>query len=305
MRGVVVWLALVACSSSPPAPTLITNGYIANDLRVQGDTLYFHALGAVWSIPTDGGPTATRLYDSACGGMTVDANAVYFYGPKHADSTCDLMAAPLAGGTPVVLAPGGGPGSFAITDSLAVIVTDRVTTVPLSGGSPTVIATLPGNLLPASIMIDGTALYWTVTGQYSQTCATMALTGGTPTSWGCMGNGDIVVDAADVYVTRSIGQCPPCTTLWRSTVGGLATAIAQDNDNYFGGLGISDHHLYWRTNTRIFRVDLDGGDGSEIAELNDPNVNAYYASYIHDMTIDDRYVYWSTDYQTSIWRSPK
>ena len=305
MKGGVVVLAIAACSSSPPAPTLITNGYKANDLRLQGDTLYFRTLGAVWSIPADGGSTATRLSDSGCNEVSSDASAVYFYGPKHADSTCDLMAAPLAGGTPVVLAPGVGPGPFAITDSLAVIITDRVTTVPLTGGTPTVVATLPANLLPATTVLDGPTLYWTVTGQYSHTCATMPLAGGTPRSWGCEGNGDILVDGANVYATRSIGQCPPCTTLSRSTVGGGATEIAHDNNDSFGGLGISDHHLYWRTYKRIVRANLDGGDISEIAELNDPNVNAYYATSILDMTIDDRYVYWSTDYETSIWRSPK
>jgi hypothetical protein len=293
----------------------------ALDLQVQGDTLYFRTRNAVWSLPTDGASVPTRLYDSAYEGLQVDETSLYFFGSKNADSTYDLMKAPLGGGAPVVLAPAVGPGLVAINDTLAVIATDAntIVTVPLSGGMSSVVATLPPGAHPASFAIDATpgahpasfaidatTSYWTVASPMVHSCAAMPLVGGPLVQWFCDGNGKVAVDGANVYaVLQYEGQCyqdQVCGGVSKSTVGGTdAMNIVQIKNEYTTGVTIDDHHLYWNTGTRIFRGNLDGGDATEIAEQQAPDVD----DYILDMTIDDSYVFWSSTYRTAIWRSPK
>ena len=156
------------------APTTIIAGL---------DFAGFLALGQGWvfssgafpaslvGAPTAGGATTTLYTGPQSGALPekvyVAGSTVYF----AVNST--LLAYPIAGGAPVVLASGlANPGAIAVSSGVLYFTElaggatgmGTVKQIPVAGGAVTTLAT--GQNSPTNLVTDGVSLYWTNTGSF-------------------------------------------------------------------------------------------------------------------------------------------
>jgi hypothetical protein len=130
--------------------------------------------GAISSVPSGGGEVRSLVSATIMPiAIAVDATNVYWTD----DSAPGVLKVPVSGGTPTTLASGTVPQGIAI-DATSVYWADSgagatfescagigtvtsngtITKVPLSGGTPTTLAS--GRLCPFNIVVDGTSVYW-------------------------------------------------------------------------------------------------------------------------------------------------
>lgn len=123
------------------------------------------AVGRVLKVPVMGGtPTVIASGQSSPNALAVDSSGVYwsnYFGNS-------MMKAPLNGGAPVTLATvQGTPKDFALDSAYLYWLQDttndeRVMRVPLAGGDAVRLSTSAlGNLVPFSIALDCSHVYWT------------------------------------------------------------------------------------------------------------------------------------------------
>ena len=173
--------ALAGGSATPIAIT--QNG--AGPILLDSNTLYWtnagntgplqepQANGSVVALGLDGGAATTLASNqSAPGALVVDATKVYYVagGVTDADggtSPASIFAVPRSGGMPATVITGlTSQGPLAIssgvlafaTSSGAPGTTSQIATVPVTGGSPTVVATSDHGV--TGIAIDATKVYW-------------------------------------------------------------------------------------------------------------------------------------------------
>jgi hypothetical protein len=152
-----------ACAAETPAEpvTLATVQGNATAIAVNGTNVYWATYdgansGAIWKVPLGGG-TPTKLVTTANQQQAVaaDATNVYWSGDKG------LSKMPQDGGTPTVLAAGGGGSALAL-DATNVYYTNydgtgnTIRKVPIEGGTPVVIASFVN---PTAIAVDATNVY--------------------------------------------------------------------------------------------------------------------------------------------------
>jgi hypothetical protein len=140
-------------------------------------------------------PAGVLQQSFASYGIALDATSVYW--TSFADP-CVVMKAPLAGGTPTVLAKVSGSGSAIAVDESRVywITSASVYSLPTAGGDPTVLAPSGGT----GLAIDASNVYFTNHG-FPGIVAKVPLAGGAVKvlASGQTGPAAVAVDATSVY----------------------------------------------------------------------------------------------------------
>lgn len=278
-------VALAGCAS-PPAPELITSLYVAHDLNAQMGTLTFEtSTGHVVRMPADDPSQAMVLGETGCAGLRVTDTSFYYFGPKHDDGTCDLLA-----GT-TTLATNLGPGAFDVGATFVVAARARqVVTIPLSGGAPVAVgAAVDPSLYVANVAIDGTNVYdltHVMSERLDSTCEQRPLDGSPTISDECPGNGDLAVVGGVFYLTARCIQDNTCGSLYTFSLGGTPKVLAHSDTQFIEALHVHGSHLYWAEGQSIIRANLDGGDQTVLTEGSE---------IVNDLVVDDTDVYFATD----------
>jgi hypothetical protein len=138
------------------------SGAVATD----GVDVFFTDCGSLMKVPTTGGTVVTMALEassSGFGGVTLDANNVYWVSAGCGGYTGAVYSTPRAGGTVVTLASNQAPNGIAV-DATNVYWSNAppgmgtIMSVPIAGGTPVTLAVDPG---PGALAVTPTALYWT------------------------------------------------------------------------------------------------------------------------------------------------
>jgi hypothetical protein len=128
------------------------------------------AQAAIRSVPAGGGPTVTIAsgFASNTNSFAVDATAVYYSVAGLGQNADTLLAQPLAGGAPVILASSIMSPMKLVTDGNLVVWTDsigappivssHVNAVPVAGGAVTALAGF--NAMPVDLLLTGGNAVW-------------------------------------------------------------------------------------------------------------------------------------------------
>jgi hypothetical protein len=144
--------------------------------------------------------------------IAVDATNIYWTNGGTVLCGCGSIArAALDGGSMLTLAAGrNDPSAIALDATSAYWVENgggTVMKVALGGGAPTMLASVPTEMLgnPVSLAVDRTSVYWTNSG--AGTVMKVSITGGPPTTLavGQCSPAGIAVDATSVYWTNFVG----------------------------------------------------------------------------------------------------
>jgi hypothetical protein len=156
VRGTIMKVALAGGT-----PEVIAELDLARVLALDATSVYWTNFNTVRKAPLGGGPATTLGVDPAgyaINDLTVDATSVYW------PSRTAIMKLPIEGGTPVELATGApnslGGSSVKVnqTNVFWVGADGTIQTMPLGGGSKTVLAT---QQLDSFIAVDAQNVYWT------------------------------------------------------------------------------------------------------------------------------------------------
>lgn len=280
---------LAACASSP-APELITSLYVAHDLQAQDGALYLEtSTGHVVRISGTG--PGDVLYDTGCPGLKLEATSIYFYGPQHDDGTCDLMSAPLAGGSPTTLVASFGPAGFAV--NAAQLTAEHATqlfSIPRGGGSAAMIGDAgSADLAIDNLAVDDTSIYDTThirAERLEGFCEQRKLDGTLVARAACPTNGRMTVADGTFYLQQACIQDMVCGAIYAFSFSGPQHEITHRENEFLYAVRAHGHHLYWAEGPRIVRANLDGGDPTVIYEGSDD---------VGDLAVDDTDVYFTTN----------
>jgi hypothetical protein len=187
--------------------------------------------------------------------IAVDGTNVYW-----TETTGNIVAAPLDGGTPVTLA-GNETGAFGITVTggdlywtRALVDAGSVERMPVGGGTPETIATAQN--VPQDITTDGVRVYW----------------------------------ATSPMVTSN--TVPPCAIVSAPLDGGAPATLASGQTQPLG-LAVQGGSLYWVAADSLMGVALDGGSPVTLATLPPPYPPAYDdTSPSAGLAVDGQDAYW-------------
>jgi hypothetical protein len=175
--------AIVKMSITGGRPTTLARPKFPDNLAVDSDDVYFTNNGGVFKVPTAGGATTTvAAVPAGADAIALDAANVYW--TVYNDPPPSLiMKVPKRGGAPVTLVSSDlvSPSRIA-SDGSYLYWTDRgpcpspctgltgsgkgtIGKVPVNGGTPVTLAT--HQLGPGAIFVDGTSVYWTTEGNFS------------------------------------------------------------------------------------------------------------------------------------------
>jgi hypothetical protein len=246
-------------------------------------------------------PTQISTGESNPVSIAVDANNVYWTdeyggGPRG----FAVVKAPLAGGSPTVLAVGQAPSGLVVDDTY-VYWTDQlagtVTKTPISGGTSITLASgdVAGQpLQPSGIAQDAGNLYFeSPYGPTQGLILSVPKTGGSPTiiasgqpypNWG------IAVDATSVYwVNNGTNPLYADSAVMKAPLmgGGAPIALATYPFVYApNGLALDGENVYWtNSNGTVMKVPKDGGCPELLA-------NAFIPWGI---AVDQTHVYWTNE----------
>jgi hypothetical protein len=187
-----------------PATVLTVNDGRAGGIAVQGGDVYWtNESGGVFRVAAAGGD-ATRLGGGAGLHLAVAGELLYLTDP----SLGEVLAVPIAGGDPTILAAGQPDPLGLAVDSTSIYFTIRASTLavsllktPLSGGAPTALASVPGQNA-YSIALDVTHAYFTDTGENA--IMRVSLRGGTAVAVasGQAAPYDLALDCHHIYWTN-------------------------------------------------------------------------------------------------------
>jgi hypothetical protein len=219
--------------------------------------------------------------------IAVDDTSVYWF--DHANYTGQIIQVPLTGGTPTTLATTDGePARMAVSSAgvfWTAFGTGVIWTIPLTGGSPVPLASVPGAY---AITADATTVYWTTWYQQdSSEIGKVAATGGSPITLasGLMRAFTITVDSNAVYWTDADTD----SILSVPLAGGTPVIlVSQQHATLLVSDGVS---LYW-TNSEpglgsgaVMKMPVAGGTPVTLADKQDRPTA---------IAVDGTNVYWTT-----------
>jgi hypothetical protein len=155
--------------------TIATSTLGFSQLVTSGGALYWleaspaeDSRSAIRSLPAGGGAVKTVLgaFNAGVAALAVDAMNVYYTVPSgpNAVGMVDLVAMPLAGGSPTTLASTISPPFKLILAGSNLVWFDRVQqvwSIPVTGGAAVSVATVsPGGGGPYDVAFDGTNIVW-------------------------------------------------------------------------------------------------------------------------------------------------
>jgi hypothetical protein len=239
------------------------------------------------------------------GPIAVDAGRIYFVGGTS------IYSMATDGTALVTLATPGSVSSIAVdATSLYYFTSLRIDSIPLGGGTPTMLATTASSA--GALAVDATDLYWAESSSVNK----VPIGGGTPLTLttGSVGPNTIALDAAYVYFayTSTVYRTPlaggsmtPLGSSTSSTVldiavdatavyyaAGLIGAFAIDgstNETLVSAslpqrIAIDADNVYFFNGTSLSRIPKSGGDVTILA----------IDMYPGDLTVDATSVYWTS-----------
>jgi hypothetical protein len=215
--GVFYWTAYISSSKTDEilsvplaggSPTILASfgpNITAAAAFASGDKLYGTMTssedGTIFSLPTTGGnPTTIADVSAALGqfpqGLMLSGNTIYglAVGTGEEDPSASIFSAPVKGGTPKVLlafAANSGilPDDFAVSGSTIYVsegfvmgAGGRLVSLPITGGTPTLLASLSPSLVPEGIVLVGNTLYFSTSfnGDSEGSVFSIPISGGAP-----------------------------------------------------------------------------------------------------------------------------
>jgi hypothetical protein len=186
--------SLVRLTPDTGAITVIAGGTtavnLAGSLTADAQRFYFTTIDGppdapvygIYSMPRSGG-TPVKIAETgqtAPYALTHNATALFWTRYDYGLNALVAETVPLAGGTTTVIAGVDQPTSIAADDTTVYWTAGMaqaeappdigtVSSMPLAGGAPTVLAT--GRANPEALLLDGTSLYWTELGQTHVDCS--------------------------------------------------------------------------------------------------------------------------------------
>jgi hypothetical protein len=336
LRARAVLILVVGCSSEHA--TTLAQGPFPWGIAVDASYVYWvNAEGAdggsVVRVAKGGGAAQTLASAQVNPvSIAIDANRVYWTTAGTSscapDGACTsnadgaVLSAPLAGGTPTVVAGGQrAPVSLAVDASNVYFVDEgsavfestiadgTVVQVPVGGGAPT---TLAGGLFyPGALAVDGASVYWTIPGAQgvSGSVLKVPIGGGAVTtlasgwpSWDLQTGGStipdlIAVDATSVYwVTGNIDGAG--AKIMKVPTGGGTPSTLGSVQSEFTTLAVDATTLYWTDGNSFVRLPLPGGSPTSFAQGEAPLEPGGIA-------LDATTIYWTDPMAQSIKSTPK
>jgi hypothetical protein len=198
-----------------------------------------------------------------------------------------VLKVPLAGGTPVTVASGGGLGGVRVdsTNVYWAAYQGGVMKEALAGGAPAPVATGKG---PVDLTIDAANVYWI---ENTNVVMKAPIAGGSATTLASANDVNepraIAVDATSVYWTNH-AQNGNGSVMKVPIAGGVAMTLAANQD-WPIGIAVDGSNVYWvnsgySTGSTVMRVPLNGGTPTTLTSSMLPWAIA----------VDANNVYWTT-----------
>ena len=225
------------------AATLVLGEPDAWQLAVDRDNIYWVTLaGDVRKAPLAGGSAVTLASGASVSGIAVDGDSLYWATGSQTPSG-NIMRLPLGGGPPSVLATvPGGPEALTIdADNVYVATLDSVFKVAKSSGTVERIAS--GQAGNESIAVDATGVYW-LDNNLGAIWKT-ALDGGLATAVasglprGQSGPYYLAVDRSGVYWTNGSG------TIEMAALPSLARYVIATGQDFPSAITLAAGNVYW------------------------------------------------------------
>lgn len=268
----------LACGQNTPSGIAVHNGvvYWTN----------YYAGGAVMSVPVTGGtPTTIATNQDWPWAIAVDDNNVYW--TNYDNGSAGTVGAPglgqttsgtvmkvaVTGGTPVMLDQGlEGPFGLAI-DATNVYYTNagggRIKSVPIAGGTATVLAT---DQVPLGIAVDGTSVYWV--SFFNGTVSSTAKAGGSGTKELTASNTatnviGVAVNATSVFFSTDDGSTTSVIASMPLAGSASPTVLASGQDDGWG-IALDATNVYWANSDQLpngymASTSLTGGTVTKLA----------------------------------------
>jgi len=240
------------------SPTVISaDNNFPNALAVEADTLYWvdsvPGRSAVMGLLPGSATSTLATSQFFAGYIAVDSRGIYVsdYDGQSADHTGNILSVPLGGGTPTMLAANQkGPLSLVVNDTGLYWVNyegGSIMQLTFDGGTPVALAT--GQNSPARLAVDAVNVYWTNGGD--GTVVKLPRSGGAPT---VLARGQktplgVAVDEQAVYWTNSGDG----TVMKTSIDGGSITRLASTSTSATS-IAVDATSVYWLAADAVMRV---------------------------------------------------
>jgi hypothetical protein len=228
-------------------------------------------------------------------GVAVDAASVYW-----TDMGAGTVAkAPIGGGGASLTLAFGQNGAKAIAldaKSVYFATTDRVMSVPIDGGAPTMIAS--GQTTVVGLTVDATLVYWTVNGGSGGSVMSAPLVGGMQPATVAVGMrhpGGVAVDAMNAY-------WPIFSGILKAPIGGgTPGTIASSTDGT--AIVVNGGSVYWTAwaagTATLASVPMDGDGGAPVILASETSTAAPLG-----LAVDPDHVYWTDAANGTVMRVP-